>query len=197
MTWQAHTQDTPRTRFLQISWGDKWLSFAQVIGLWQGDAAFCAWYNAQLAAAPFAAFFWEHPPLTPDRLDQPYELMLLDSPALARVTADPQPFARYFQPAAQAAGLASFVNLGGDAQLLVPTPVGPEAAYAHLAAFVRQAPAWQQQALWQTLGQQLPAWLGPRPRWLSTSGLGVYWLHLRLDQRPKYYQHRPYREGGA
>ena len=24
--------------------------------------------------------------------------------------------------------------------------------------------------------------------WMSTSGLGVYWLHVRLDSRPKYYQ---------
>lgn len=25
--------------------------------------------------------------------------------------------------------------------------------------------------------------------WLSTSGLGVYWLHFRIDARPKYYQY--------
>jgi hypothetical protein len=28
--------------------------------------------------------------------------------------------------------------------------------------------------------------------WLSTSGLGVAWLHIRLDSTPKYYQHQPY-----
>ena len=29
--------------------------------------------------------------------------------------------------------------------------------------------------------------------WLSTSGLGVYWLHVRLDSYPKYYTYRPYK----
>ncbi len=28
--------------------------------------------------------------------------------------------------------------------------------------------------------------------WVSTSGDGVSWLHLRIDTRPKYYQHAAY-----
>jgi hypothetical protein len=35
--------------------------------------------------------------------------------------------------------------------------------------------------------------LDDRPLWVSTSGLGVSWLHLRFDRRPKYYTHAPYR----
>ncbi len=31
------------------------------------------------------------------------------------------------------------------------------------------------------------------PVWLSTAGAGVSWLHVRLDDRPKYYGHGPYR----
>ena len=31
------------------------------------------------------------------------------------------------------------------------------------------------------------------PVWLSTAGMGVSWLHLRLDSQPKYYRHGPYR----
>jgi hypothetical protein len=34
------------------------------------------------------------------------------------------------------------------------------------------------------------------PVWLSTAGAGVAWLHVRLDDRPKYYSHRPYTDGG-
>jgi hypothetical protein len=30
-------------------------------------------------------------------------------------------------------------------------------------------------------------------RWLSTSGLGVSWLHMRLDSTPKYYNWQPYK----
>jgi hypothetical protein len=32
-----------------------------------------------------------------------------------------------------------------------------------------------------------------KPVWLSTAGGGVAWLHVRLDDRPKYYAHAPYR----
>ena len=29
--------------------------------------------------------------------------------------------------------------------------------------------------------------------WLSTHGLGVHWLHIRLDFSPKYYQTQSYK----
>ena len=31
------------------------------------------------------------------------------------------------------------------------------------------------------------------PVWVSTAGAGVSWLHVRLDDRPKYYGYQPYR----
>ncbi len=30
-------------------------------------------------------------------------------------------------------------------------------------------------------------------RWLNTEGGGVAWLHVRIDQRPKYYHYAPYK----
>lgn len=38
----------------------------------------------------------------------------------------------------------------------------------------------------------MTARVGTRPVWLSTAGAGVAWLHVRLDDRPKYYSYRPY-----
>jgi uncharacterized protein DUF6940 len=35
---------------------------------------------------------------------------------------------------------------------------------------------------------------GWRP-WVSTAGMGVPWLHVRLDTRPTYYRHAAYRAG--
>ena len=69
-------------------------------------------------------------------------------------------------------------------------------AYGHLAAFVREAPQAQRHTLWQVVGAALDERIGVRPTWLSTSGLGVSWLHVRLDSRPKYYQYEPYRVAG-
>ncbi len=35
--------------------------------------------------------------------------------------------------------------------------------------------------------------IGEAPMWLSTAGAGVPWLHVRLEDRPKYYGHAAYR----
>ena len=66
-------------------------------------------------------------------------------------------------------------------------------AYGHLAAFVREAPEAPRHALWQSVGAARARRVGPSPVWLSTAGDGVAWLHVRLDDRPKYYRFEPYR----
>jgi hypothetical protein len=93
--------------------------------------------------------------------------------------------------------VASFTNLGGDATLVVPCP-HPSAprGYAHLAVFLRDAPKSQRVRFWAALAERVTDELAARgahvPLWTSTSGLGVYWLHVRLDSRPKYYQYQPF-----
>ena len=84
--------------------------------------------------------------------------------------------------------------MNSDAILVVPRPVGPVTAYGHLASFVRNAPDSQKHSLWRLVGELMERGLGPTPVWLSTAGAGVSWLHVRLDQRPKYYGHARYRE---
>jgi len=45
----------------------------------------------------------------------------------------------------------------------------------------------------QRLAREALARLSDRPLWISTAGMGVNWLHVRLDSRPKYYRHAPYK----
>lgn len=106
--------------------------------------------------------------------------------------ADPQSFAEHFANAADA-GVVVFPNVGGDAVLIAPCPNASPSCYAHLAAFVRGAPEWQQQSLWRTVGEAAAARVGIKPVWLSTAGAGVAWVHVRLDDRPKYYGYDAYR----
>ena len=171
---------------------------ADVLRGWQDDAGFCSLFNTLLADAPYAAFRWETPPVTTATLARPFEFVLLDSPGLARHP-DPEAFAEHFRDAAEQ-GVVEFFNLRGDALLIVPCPLAGPCAYGHLAAFVRYAPEAQRHALWQSVGTALVRRVGPRPVWLSTAGAGVSWLHVRLDDRPKYYGFGPYRrspESGA
>lgn len=151
-------------------------------------AEFADAHTGLLAATPFDGFFLEHPPVTLATFDRPAELVLVDGPALARLVPDPTPFGAKIE----AADVVAFPNRGGDATLVVPRPIGPPEAYTHLAAFLRKAPRAQVRLFWQTVARTLREHLGPEPRWLSTAGMGVSWLHARIDTRPKYYRHRPY-----
>ena len=173
--------------------GGRPCTFADVLSGWQRDEPFRAFFLAELRAVATAAFFWEMPPITRATLCRPYEFVVVNSPHLAMVRADSRPFAAQWWATNEP--VVSFRNLRGDAVLVVPRPVGAAVDYAHLAAFLRNAPPAQQEALLQRVAEVVLAEVGERPLWLSTSGLGVYWLHIRLDSRPKYYTYAPYREG--
>jgi len=190
--WTAPTEPISGGQRCRIRQGGTDLSFRELFNLLEEEAEFAAWYTELLAGAEFAAYFWEHPPLTAATYDHPAEFVLLDSPTLARLCPEPEPFQAQFARYG-AAEVATFPNLGGDAVLVVPRPVGPADAYGHLAAFVRRGPAGQVRALWAQVGRMVRENLGPAPRWLSTAGLGVSWLHIRLDSRPKYYRFGPYK----
>ncbi len=155
------------------------------------DASVRAFFDATLAARRFASFFWEMPPLSDATAERDAEMVIVEARALAAVRPDEHSFAAQFA-AARPAPVTAFTNLGADATLIVPTPISEPTAYGHLAAFCRMAPASQRDALWQLVGQTATRQQGPRPLWISTAGLGVAWLHVRLDARPKYYRHAPF-----
>jgi hypothetical protein len=170
---------------------DNAVSYDEVLRLWQHDTEFRSFFLTILRGSAFAAFRWETPPITTATLDRPFEFVLIDTPELDR-RADPDAFAEHFR-AGDGSQIAAFPNLGKDAVLIVPKPATAASEYAHLAAFLRSAPESQKHELWQTVGQEMLAAVGESPRWLSTAGLGVPWLHLRIDSRPKYYAFAGYR----
>ncbi|MGH6878106.1 MAG: DUF6940 family protein [Rhizomicrobium sp.] len=165
----------------------------EVITAWQDDAGFRAFFITELAATPYPAFFWEMPPIRRGQTDVGYEYVAIRSDALARMPADTEAFAAQFRATPDA--VVSFRNLGGDALLVAPRSIGKPQLYGNLAAFLRAAPAQQQHELLQVLGRAIDQELRRTAEriWISTSGLGVAWLHIRLDSYPKYYQHRPTR----
>jgi hypothetical protein len=145
---------------------------------------------AAFAQAPFDAFRFETPCLSRRTAAGPLEFVLVDAPEL-RGPADPGAFREHFRAGETA---VAFDNLGGDARLVAPCPAGAADAWTHVAAFSRQAPPDHQHGLWRLVGRELAARLGDRPVWLSTAGDGVPWLHVRLDDTPKYYRYDPWRE---
>ena len=98
--------------------------------------------------------------------------------------------------AGNAPTVCSFGNLGGDARLVSPIPQQDisDANYSHLAVFVRNAPKSQISEFWALAAARYLKELekSAGKRWFSTNGMGVAWLHLRLDTRPKYYSYEPF-----
>ena len=175
------------------------LTLGEVVDLWSNSEEFAAFYTSMLRKAPFETFFWEMPPTTQAQLaahQASYEHVVVKAGGFA--AADPAAFADHFEKCGESGMATSFASLGGDAMLVAPCERAERAHYGHLAAFVRgSVTPVQQAALWRTVANELRRTLAKRGEgtatWLSTEGSGVPWLHVRLDSRPKYYHHQPYR----
>lgn len=153
------------------------------------DESFVATWTRAFRDAPMDAWCWECPPMSAKSIGQPFECVLVRSPLLAGTIPEPEVFSEWFRDRED---VATFPSLGGDATLVAPCPKG-DRDFAHLAQFMRTADEAQIPALWRQVSIAVEQALGPRPIWLSTAGLGVSWRHVRLDSRPKYYRHAPYR----
>ena len=170
------------------------LSYSDVLELWQTDAQFRDYYTGLLAASPFSAFRWETPAVTSSTSDQLFQFVLLDTPRFSTRSTDRKTFEEYFTSDDTDGGAVTFMSLGGDSQLIVPSPRTEIRAYGHLAAFLRQAPQQQLDAFWRVVSTAVQLRIGEKPLWLNTAGGGVAWLHVRLDSRPKYYGYAPFKE---
>ena len=195
MQWdtQIETKESGRIRQVKILCDGEPVSYDEVIDRWQCDGEFRDFFIGLLAEAPYDCYLWETPPITRMTSARIFEFVFVESLDLARLSPDPAAFAQYFEATEAETEVVSFWNLGGDARLVAPRPRDSLTTYPHLAAFARAAPAIQQHAFWRTVGTSVADSLSDRPLWLSTCGLGVAWLHVRLDTRPKYYTFQPYR----
>jgi uncharacterized protein DUF6940 len=169
--------------------GDE-LSFGQVFLHWRTDESFRAFWSASLREVSFDAYCWECPPVTAQNVARAFECVFVSSPLLVEIPPDSSPFAEYFRPDCN---VVTFDSLGKDAVLVAPCPGKQAENFAHLSRFIATASEGQKSAFWKAAGVALEKTLGASPTWLSTAGLGVSWLHVRLDTRPKYYRHAPYK----
>jgi len=150
-----------------------------------------------LKKSEFQTYFFETPKVSRDTLKKTtFEFVLARAQALESVTAEESTFQEYFGVCDMERKVTSFENLGRDAMMVVPCPAYPDRQiYSSIAPFMREGPMDQVEEFWKTSARVMKEQVkknNKNPTWMSTSGLGVYWLHLRLDSRPKYYTFRPY-----
>ncbi len=172
---------------------DDQLSYDNFLTFLQQDEAFLDFFINVLSEISFYAYQWETPPVTSCTIDQPFEFVVTNSPGID-LSPDPGPFLQYFNDLYGDDDVAVFNNLGKDAKLIAPAPLGNGRNYSHIGVFTDEAPKEQQKTLWKKVGEVTTRQISDQPIWLNTTGGGVAWLHVRLDSRPKYYRHHPYCE---
>lgn len=147
-------------------------------------------FNQALINSAFDSFFWEVKPISIKSINQDFEFVIVNSEALKKISPNSSHFEKYFT---KNDTVVNFSNLSGDAELIVPTPMSSTTKYAHIADFVRTAKQHQRLDFWKKVVKTYSNHIGNETKWLSTSGLGVAWLHVRIDSKPKYYQHLEYK----
>ena len=187
----SKTNDLCKVTIFQNS---RLLTFEEVIEYWKVNAKFRQFYISLISNLPYEAIFWESPAIKRGTIGRKYEFVAVESQQLASVKANSAAFSEYFNSVTPDNSIVSFENLRGDSKLVVPCPLRSSDSYTHLTKFLREAPEHQCHEFFQALGVEVGNRLDRHPLWLSTSGLGVHWLHARLDRRPKYYTYAPYRE---
>ena len=182
------------------------LTWEEVITLWEQDANFRTFFASILQSSSYSAFRWETPSVSWETSSRPFEFVLINSPRLTR-SPDRKAFADYFSASKfdadkteqphQNSRIAVFPSLGKDSMLVVPSPLNPDTRFVHLAEFMQRADANLIDSFWQIVGATVKQELNENPIWVNTAGGGVAWLHLRIDTRPKYYKHLPYKNDSS
>jgi hypothetical protein len=170
----------------------------------------------KMAITEFEAVFWECKPVSRNTLDNTiFEFIIISSVSLGKREVDTIPFEEHFIKAKESR-VTSFKSTSGDAMLVVPCPPiitdlppattittnvdHPLQYMTHLASFMRFSDHDHIILLFKELGRSMKVVFrqlqeddqSNTPIWLSTSGLGVSWLHIRLDLTPKYYTFRKF-----
>ena len=105
-------------------------------------------------------------------------------------TQDYTPYKEYLQQQQQTDLVTDFVSPSGT-RLVVPIPSRGK-NFATIKDFIDNATIEQQKALWKrvaTCARNMIKNLAPGKHiWIYTHGLGVRYLHVRIETNPTYYQ---------
>ena len=138
-------------------------------------------------------FRWLTSPLLFDddtsRIRGTFRQDLIRDHALDVIQSNPAQFSAHLTQVNKKDVSATFPNLDGSCTLVVPV-VHTHHDYSTLYDFVRHASNSVQIQFWRDVSGAIQrlAFRHPNERiWVSTHGLGVPYLHIRICKQPKYY----------
>jgi len=121
-------------------------------------------------------------------LSNEYKEKYIESNRLEKISQDYDSFKEHFiKPKNKY--VTSFTNLSGNSVLVVPVPSKKSKRnYTTLKDFIDNAPKVQQKEFWIHVAECIIEMLKIVDTiYINTHGLGVYYLHVRLDTKPKHY----------
>lgn len=166
------------------------LTYKNALQLLRDEREFRDIFIEVMRQSTFKAYLWETPAFSSVE-DQPFEFVLIHNASLENFTPNSSSFKEHFTKSDKTIVCK---NLRKDALLIIPYPREKDQnCYTHMANFMRFAPDDQIHELLQQTAISVLDYDTFLPIWLSTSGLAVPWLHVRVDTKPKYYRYQPYK----
>ncbi len=154
----------------------------------QSSPAFCTLFSQSIIDASveqgWKAVYWECSSVSAPGDDE-FSMSLYPAPELVDVKEDFKPFKSYFTNSP----VVSFKNRSRDVQLVVPVPQLGIRGGGHLLSYLHSI--HDHHVWWNFVANEIRRVLRESPPghrfWVSTHGLGVHWLHVRIEDNPKYY----------
>ena len=129
-------------------------------------------------------YFWRTS-VQSSKKDLPYKEEFLEDERFLNKKQDLKTFEEKFKKEKYA---VSFSNLSGDTILVVPVPRKGK-RFTNMFYFMNNASEIQKKKLWEKVAEQAKEFLKTNEKiWISTHGLGVNYLHVRICNNPKYYE---------
>lgn len=139
--------------------------------------------------------FFECIPVSFKTLKSTFRFVVITTNLFKNIQPNSQPFQNYFDGKSLT---TSFLGKSGDVLLVVPQPMNnvSEITYTHLYNFIKySSPEYFKNVFAECIKLLCETMQENKNTkyWLSTSGLGVSWLHFRIDTIPKYYNYEEYK----
>lgn len=169
------------------------LTFKQVFEVMENDPlTFHNYLKDEVLKTGYKAVYLEFPKLNTKNLNNKFECVILEAIELINSNPNPQAFGISCSDL-----VICTRNKSKDAELIIPN-LNSSNNYAHLFLFLDpencQPPEnnlyyyfWKSAAI--VIKEQINC---NKNIWISTSGLGIPWLHLRISEIPKYYRFQKY-----
>jgi len=200
------------TRF-KISDDGRIVTNRQLPVLLQNDDEFVNVLSATIAGydpTTLPGLFFESKPIYKQTLDEEYEFVLISTDKFLGKRQNNKTFKKYWDSydyqGTSRKYSRIFPSLSKRSTMITPVPRKEDGEYlnyySNLQDFLIHGLTYDIRAFWNTWGKGLEDWYikiqdGDVPKvCVNTAGLGVYFLHGRLDPKPKYYKFVEYREHG-